>query len=50
MDKIVQGIFYILVVFVPMGVCGAVACFMYRYCRPFRRKINRFFRTLPQWR
>lgn len=42
--------FMFLVVFLPALFLDWVLGIAYRRCRWFRKRLNRFFCTLPQWR
>lgn len=54
MDNIMYGLFYLalmyLIIFVPLLVMDWFFGVLYRHSRRFRRRVNRFFRTLPQWK
>lgn len=52
MNDIMFGLFYLsliyLIIFVPLLVMDWFFGILYRHCRGFRRRVNRFLRTLPQ--
>ena len=43
-------IIYAILLILLMLVWDSVLNAIYRRCRWIRRRLNRFFRTLPQWR